>query len=74
MPSVILYHTDGCHLCELAHEIVIEAGLESQLSLRDIVDDESLMAEYQTTIPVIEFESGNKLFWPFTLQDILENK
>lgn len=74
MPKISLYHTEGCHLCEQAHALFVQAGLAAELDLVDIVDDETLMAEYQTTIPVAEFSTGTKLFWPFDLEDILKNK
>ena len=70
MHKLTLFHTDGCHLCENALELIKQAGLDSDLLMRDIVEEESLMAEYQTLIPVVEFSSGAKLLWPFTLEDI----
>lgn len=74
MPKVTLFHTDGCHLCDKAMAMVIEAGLQESLQLCDIVEHQSLMNEYQTVIPVLAFSTGIKLYWPFSLQDILENK
>ncbi|WP_372767153.1 glutaredoxin family protein [Pseudoalteromonas sp.] len=74
MPNITLYHTDGCHLCEQAFDLLIQAGLEENVNLIDIVESEALMAEYQTNIPVAQFNTGTKLFWPFTLEDILNNK
>jgi hypothetical protein len=74
MLNVILYHTDGCHLCEQAYELLIAAGVGENLTLIDILQDEALVTEYQTSIPVAQFSSGAKLFWPFNLQDILNNK
>lgn len=72
MSNVVLYHTDGCHLCEEAHAILIEAGLVEQLTLRDIVDDAQLIERFQTSIPVVEFSTGQLLFWPFSLNDIFK--
>lgn len=74
MPNVTLYHTEGCHLCEQAYELLVAAGLTENLSLVDILHDDALISEYQTSIPVVQFSTGIKLYWPFNLDDILNNK
>jgi hypothetical protein len=69
-----LYHTDGCHLCEQAYSLIVQAGLQQQTLRRDIIENKQLMEEYQSVIPVLEFASGKKLFWPFSRENILEYK
>lgn len=73
MTDVILYTTAGCHLCELATEILLQANQQSPLTIIDteIGDDDELVDRYGTTIPVIEFEDGSQLNWPFDLADVM---
>ncbi|SFC96279.1 glutaredoxin family protein [Pseudoalteromonas denitrificans] len=71
MSKVTLYHTQGCHLCDQALELLKMVFDESDIQLQDIVDDEKLMSLYQTSIPVVEQNhNGNKLYWPFNEQEI----
>jgi hypothetical protein len=48
--------------------------LQQQTLRRDIIENKQLMEEYQSVIPVLEFASGKKLFWPFSRENILEYK
>lgn len=66
MASFTLYHTDGCHLCEMADELLVAANVS--FAAKDIMDSEQLIALYQTSIPVVEAHQGEKLFWPFDAQ------
>lgn len=68
-----LYTTQGCHLCELALEQIHAAQQHSDITIEEVEigDDDSLIAQYGTTIPVISFPDGSELNWPFTEQDIL---
>ena len=70
MASWVLYHTDGCHLCEQAQCLITLFLDEDSLQLVDIMSDKALIAEYQTSIPVLKSEQGQRLFWPFTAQDV----
>ena len=73
MANWVLYHTDGCHLCEQAEQLITEVlSNTSELLLIDIMTDEQLIAEYQITIPVLKSEKGEQLFWPFTLNYVRE--
>ena len=63
MPDLILYHTEGCHLCELAAEILNDMQID--FIHQDICDDEQLVAGYGTRIPVLVSASGQELNWPF---------
>jgi hypothetical protein len=63
-----LYHTDGCHLCEMAEAVISKVFSEQALtwSLTDIADDPDLVEAYGTRIPVlVEVASGRELGWPF---------
>ena len=70
MAKWILYHTDGCHLCEQADTLLTPLLGDDSLQLIDIMSDETLISEYQTSIPVLKSERGQHLFWPFTAQDV----
>ncbi|SDJ70241.1 Glutaredoxin-like domain [Ferrimonas sediminum] len=63
MPEYTLFHTDGCHLCELAQALVNEAGL--QVQRQDIIDSPEWVAAYGERIPVLRHSSGRELGWPF---------
>ncbi|ABE55749.1 glutaredoxin 2 [Shewanella denitrificans OS217] len=57
-----LYHTDGCHLCELAKALVEAAGVD--FNHIDICEQPALAERYGISIPV--FAQGEReLFWPF---------
>ncbi len=75
MTRVILYTTAGCHLCELAKELLLQAKQQIPLTIIDleIGDDDDLVERYGTTIPVIEFADGKQLNWPFELDDIISH-
>ena len=70
MANWVLYHTDGCHLCEQAECLITPLLADESLQLVDIMSDEALILEYQTSIPVLKSEQGLQLFWPFTAQDV----
>jgi len=72
---LLLYSTLGCHLCELAKELVDNALLLQQFTLKtiDIANDDALFELYGTSIPVVKFEySQQALFWPFDLEELTE--
>ena len=68
MTTLRLYTTAGCHLCELAEAILMEIDITPELI--EIGDDDALVAQYGTTIPVIKFADNSELNWPFARQDI----
>jgi len=68
MKSVYLYSTPGCHLCEIASEIV--SPLLSHYSLHleeiDIVESDELIERYGVRIPVLKSPLHiEDLGWPF---------
>jgi len=70
---VSLYTTAGCHLCELADDLLqqINQRFPLTISYTEIGDDDELVAKYGTIIPVVEFANGQQLNWPFTLDEII---
>ncbi len=73
--AYILYHTDGCHLCDLAMDLLEQVKVEqSSLEYRlvDICDDEALAEAYGTRIPVVkQQETAKELGWPFTAEQLI---
>ncbi|MDE1514156.1 MAG: glutaredoxin family protein [Vibrio sp.] len=66
---ITLYSTQGCHLCEMAQELLDKVGL--QATQVDIALDEQLFSRYAVTIPVVAYQTS-ELYWPFDLQELIE--
>lgn len=64
---ILLYHTDGCHLCEQADAMLQRLGVAFERC--DIVGDERLRATYGWRIPVVA-SAGGELDWPFDQQQL----
>jgi hypothetical protein len=71
---LILYSTWGCHLCEDAERLLVEAV--ATFRVVDIVDDPQAYELYRTSIPVVvsadaaadvaaNVTTAQRLFWPF---------
>jgi len=72
--QLTLYSTSACHLCENAKKLIWPFLHSYGYTLRevDIVESENLMQVYGLRIPVISFENGGELDWPFTDNDLNE--
>jgi len=61
-PGVVVYHAEGCHLCERAlaqlHEL--QGELDFELRAVDITGDEALEAAHREWIPVIEIDGRRR--------------
>jgi glutaredoxin len=70
IPEVVVYHADGCHLCDRALEQVRRLQDELGFTLRtvDIGGDGALEAEYREWIPVVEID-GRRRFTYFVQPD-----
>jgi hypothetical protein len=66
--KLLLYFTDGCHLCDDAVRLLEQTN--SAYSKVDIIQDQKLVDLYGDAIPVLEDENGNTLNWPFNLQQL----
>lgn len=63
-PTVELYGTSCCHLCEVAQTILRDAEVVAQDI--DIADDDGLLEKYGVRIPVLRrMDNGAGLGWPF---------
>ncbi|HSC67969.1 MAG TPA: glutaredoxin family protein [Cellvibrio sp.] len=68
MKSLHLYSTPGCHLCEMAREIVSPLLNNYSLLLKeiDIAESDELIERYGVRIPVLKSPQHlEELGWPF---------
>ncbi|MEJ6077989.1 glutaredoxin family protein [Vibrio sp. 1-Bac 57] len=68
MSLPVLYHTDGCHLCEQAMALLVQCQVDYVLV--DIISEQHLVDSFGIRIPVLENAKGQHLDWPFTLSQI----
>lgn len=68
MSQVILYSTDGCHLCELAQAQL--DTVNATYKIVDIIDDPDLVNRYGVRIPVVLNKDNKELGWPFELAQL----
>ncbi|MFB2733490.1 glutaredoxin family protein [Shewanella mangrovisoli] len=66
----VLYHTEGCHLCEQAAALLNAA--EVPFTAIDICEDEALAERYGVCIPVVKAADERCLFWPFDATQLQE--
>lgn len=69
--EIELLTTLGCHLCERAEQLVLQAWPQATLVRIDIAEDDALIADYGERIPVLRYQ-GRELAWPFGLLDVRE--
>ncbi len=62
--SIRLMHTQYCHLCEQALELIRSYAPNHSLTMVDIAFSDELMEQYGVCIPVLVMGS-NELNWPF---------
>lgn len=55
MICVTLYTKPGCHLCEAVQQVIerVRKKRQFELEIRNILENESDLARYQTEIPVV---------------------
>ena len=73
MIAIKFYTTDACTLCDKALSIVNVCVNKNnhQLEIIDIVDDDDLISQYATKIPVLRREDVETyLYWPFSPADV----
>lgn len=71
----LLLGTFGCHLCELAEEVLSnclkDKSDEVEVELIDIAEQTQWQTDYATRIPVLlHQETKQSLSWPFTQDDV----
>jgi len=62
IPEVVVYHAQGCHLCEKALTQLRQLRDELGFDLRevDIGGDPALEAEYREWLPVVEIDGRRR--------------
>ncbi len=71
MKQLNLYSTSHCHLCELAHALLMSISDDFSLKVIDIAQDETLLDAYSLRIPVLlRQDTQAELNWPFSAVDI----
>lgn len=76
--SFHLYFTAGCHLCDLAEQVIADYNhlpTQSQVDYKkiDIADDDHLVSLYGVSIPVLEStQSKVCLNWPFDVESLTD--
>jgi glutaredoxin len=63
IPRVVLFHAEGCHLCERARDTLAEVRHERSFEYEevDVGGDAGLEARYREWLPVIEID-GERAF------------
>jgi hypothetical protein len=68
---LILYGTEGCHLCDEASVLLRQLGLTWQTI--DIAEDDTLLERYGKRIPVLSrLDNNDELDWPFSHEKIFQ--
>ena len=72
IPVVRLYTKPGCHLCELAEELLDEISQECPLAIEqiDIMTDVDLFERYRYEIPVVAVEGGGSVGGRISMEDL----
>ena len=72
-PECQLFGTLGCHLCELAEDVLmplVEHGL--MVELVDIAEGEAMAEAYGLRIPVLRrVDTSAELDWPFDAEQVV---
>ena len=74
MKQLLLYTTEGCHLCEQAAALIAPHLSEARVALIavEISESDELLSRYGVRIPVLRFSEGEQeLGWPFDEQSLL---
>ena len=73
--KVVLYHAEGCHLCERARAVIdaVRAEVPFELEEVDIVGDPLLESRYREWLPVVEID-GERAFVYYVDPDAFRRK
>jgi len=72
MIGLTLYTTAGCHLCELAQQVLetVSTNYDIDVSTVDIAEHDDLLERYGIRIPVVKLSDELEIDWPFGPADI----
>lgn len=65
--QLCFFTTAGCHLCEQAAALLTQLAEDIPFDVKaiEIGDDDTLVEQYGIRIPVVRFDDGEELNWPF---------
>jgi len=72
-PTLILYTTESCHLCEEAEKLLNQLARVNSVRVEaiDISTDEELVSRYGLRIPVVKNRlTDREIGWPFDLAEL----
>lgn len=69
--TILLLGTEFCHLCEQAESLLKDYCHQYGMSYKkvDIVDDEKLLEQFRTSIPVVRYHNRT-ICWPFNVIEL----
>ena len=70
-PHVVLYHAQGCHLCDRARDVLARVGVPFESV--DITGRPELEARYREWLPVVEID-GARAFVYYVDESALRRK
>lgn len=70
--KLIVYGTDGCHLCDEAAPVVqqVASRLGRSVEYRDVALCAGDTTDIEARIPVVENAAGRQIAWPFDAGDL----
>ena len=68
---ITLYSTEGCHLCEMAYDLLKQVQLVQKVNVVDIAFDDQLFSRYGVSIPVLSYQNS-ELNWPFDINELTQ--
>ncbi len=69
---LVLYQKPGCHLCEIAHELLLGLHREFDFELEqvDIRDNAELFGQYWDKVPVVVVDNRTLICAPIKTTDV----
>jgi hypothetical protein len=72
MTQVVLYGKPGCHLCDIAYELLLGLRREFEFEIEkvNIAADPDLLSKYGEKIPVVRIDNRVVLYAPIRVDDL----
>ena len=74
-PDLLLFTTEGCHLCEVATQLIasvidLERIYVELVDIAEGADSDRLIETYGESIPVVQHTASRKeINWPFSAEE-----
>lgn len=65
-----LFTRPECHLCDEAMAMAAALGIADLITTVDIEPDLKLLSRYGDKVPVLRWQNGTELAWPFDPQQL----